>query len=89
MNSVRKRLLDPVQGTSDGVIGTVLAFACFSVCSTCLTQVEAIRIFLEPRAPILGTKRTADFVAHGFVKDCAVTFPGDSIVEKEQNPSGK
>ncbi|KAL2075176.1 hypothetical protein VTL71DRAFT_118 [Oculimacula yallundae] len=28
--SVRKRLDDPVLGTSDGIIGTVLAFACFS-----------------------------------------------------------
>lgn len=30
INSIRKRLLDPVLGISDGVIGTVLAFACFS-----------------------------------------------------------
>ncbi|KAH7305651.1 hypothetical protein BKA65DRAFT_200701 [Rhexocercosporidium sp. MPI-PUGE-AT-0058] len=30
VNSVRKRLDDPVLGISDGVIGTVLAFACFS-----------------------------------------------------------
>jgi hypothetical protein len=30
IHSVRKRLLDPVLGISDGVIGTVLAFACFS-----------------------------------------------------------
>lgn len=29
--SVRKRLCDPVLGISDGIIGTVLAFACFSV----------------------------------------------------------
>jgi hypothetical protein len=30
IKSVRQRLLDPVLGISDGVIGTVLAFACFS-----------------------------------------------------------
>jgi hypothetical protein len=30
INSVRTRLLDPILGISDGVIGTVLAFACFS-----------------------------------------------------------
>lgn len=30
INSIRTRLLDPVLGISDGVIGTVLAFACFS-----------------------------------------------------------
>jgi len=31
VNSVRTRLDDPILGTSDGIIGTVLAFACFSV----------------------------------------------------------
>ncbi|KAM3072513.1 hypothetical protein ACMFMG_009311 [Clarireedia jacksonii] len=30
INSVRRRLLDPVEGISDGIIGAILAFACFS-----------------------------------------------------------
>ena len=38
MNS---RLLDPVHGVSDGVIGTILAFACFSV-SRFLVNIELI-----------------------------------------------
>jgi len=31
LRSVNRRLADPLLGTSDGIIGTVLAFACFSV----------------------------------------------------------
>jgi len=31
LRSVNERLLDPIEGISDGVIGTILAFAAFSV----------------------------------------------------------
>lgn len=37
LNSVNQRLSDPVYGVSDSVVQAIIGFACFSVCSRCLS----------------------------------------------------
>lgn len=44
LKSVNRRIADPVQGTSDGVLVTILAFACHAVSHLILFD---IRIVIE------------------------------------------